>query len=498
MSYYISSDTDSDTDIVQPMVIGKGSYGCVHKPPMKCKRATRKKGTVSKLMTRPNATNEMSEFGYIDRADKKKTTYLGKPTICEIEEITANRLAADRCQSSKYDSSQLDKYALLVMKDGGQDLEQFADHVYKNWANTPNNTKKIELFWLEISRLFYGLTVFNDNGLMHHDLKPQNIVYNSSTNRLNYIDFGFMTRKSDIVQMAKTSQYWSSRPHWSFPWENPLLNRDAYTTAVNKNSKNNIAYYKKISKNLWTTYSVLFQQILPVDKNAIRSAMGPDMINSYLVMLSECEHTDYDKFLNKSVDTTDSYGVGIALLYVLNRTGKFISVELFAKLASLFTNMISPALYARHNVDALSAQYETIMRESGLLDKHKRQYVNHILTKGNQLPTSVISFTQKIVKTNNTPNPIQMTPEALSISPICQDGKEYNPVSKRCVKKCNSGYKRSEKFRCVKDKKPASYVPCPSGKDRNPITRRCVKACKSGFLRDKTYKCRKAGNPFDE
>lgn len=486
----------SDPDIVQPIVIGKGSYGCVHKPPMKCKRSTRKKGTVSKLMRKYDATKELSEFEYITRADTKKSTYLGKPTICDVSETDANRLATDRCNdTSKYDSSKLDKYALLVMKDGGQDLEQFADDVYKNWANTPTNRKKIELFWLEVSRLFYGLTVFNENGLMHHDLKPQNIVYNSSTNRLNYIDFGFMTRKADIVQMAKTSQYWSSRPHWSFPWENPLLNKDAYTSAVNKNSKNNITYYNKISKNLWTTYNVFFEHIRPVDRDAIHSSMFPDMIKSYLFMLTECEHTDYDKFLHKSLDTTDSYGVGIALLYVLNRTGNFISYELFAELANLFTNMVSPNLYARHDVATLSAEYETIMIESGLLDKHKKQYVNHILTKGNQLPTSVISFTKELVTTGNTPTLEQMTPKALSISPICPAGKEYNPISKRCVKKCNNGYKRSEKFRCVKD---ASYVPCPNGKDRNPITRRCVKACNAGFIRDKTYKCRKAGNQFDE
>ena len=31
---------------------------------------------------------------------------------------------------------------------------------------------------------------------------------------------------------------------------------------------------------------------------------------------------------------------------------------------------------------------------------------------------------------------------------------------------------------------------CPEGKERNPKTKRCVKKCKSGYVRDKTFKCK--------
>jgi len=501
-----SSDSDEDIaeplvideDAVQPIVIGKGSYGCVHKPQMKCKQKSRKKGRVSKLLVRGEANNEMNEFEYISNADKMHKMYLGKPTMCEIDKIATNVAAMKACGDSKYDPAQISRYALLVMKDGGRNLTQFANDAYNNWEVNTANVKKIELFWLEVSRLFYGLKVFQDNGLMHHDLKPQNIVYNVSTNRLNYIDFGFMTRKAEVLQMANDSQYWSSKAHWSFPWENQFLNRTKHTTIVNKNSKNNTKFYKKLAEDAWSDFAVFFEEILPVGEVTNTSDMAIQMVYSYLTMIADRNHSGYNDFLTKSLDTTDSYGVGIALLYVLNRTGKFISLELFGKLASLFTNMVHPVLFVRHNVDSLLLQYETIMQESGLLQKHTRVYVNHLLERGTPLPSAIIRTTEAVVKTDNTPSPDQMTDIALSISPICAEGKEFNPISKRCVKKCNTGYKRSEKFRCIKDKKVASYVPCPNGKDRNPITRRCVKACKPGFLRDKTYKCRKAGNPFDE
>jgi serine/threonine protein kinase len=490
-----------EDEIIQPIVIGQGSYGCVHKPQMKCKQKSRKKGSVSKLLVRGEANNEMNEFEYISSADKKHKMYLGKPTMCDIDEIYTNITAMNACNSSnsnKYDSTQLSQYALLVMKDGGKDLAQFADDVYDNWKVTPANVKKIELFWLETSRLFYGLKVFQEHGLMHHDLKPQNIVYNASTNRLNYIDFGFMTRKAEIVEMAKDSSYWSSRAHWSFPWENQFLNRTKYTQIVNKNSKNHTTFYKKLAKDAWSDFAVFFREILPVGEIANKSDMAIQMVYSYITMIADRDHSGYNDFLTKSLDTTDSYGVGIALLCVLNRTGKFISLELFGKLATLFTNMVHPKLFLRYDVDSLMLQFETIMQESGLLQKHKRVYVNHLLTRGTQLPAAIVRITDAVVKANNTPSPEQMTAKALSISPICPNGKEFNPISKRCVKKCNAGYKRSEKFRCVKYKPFADLSPCPVGKERNPLTRRCIKQCKSGFLRDKTFKCRKAGNPFDE
>jgi len=34
----------------------------------------------------------------------------------------------------------------------------------------------------------------------------------------------------------------------------------------------------------------------------------------------------------------------------------------------------------------------------------------------------------------------------------CSEGKERNPNTNRCVKKCKPGYKRNESFKCVKSK----------------------------------------------
>ena len=61
-----------------------------------------------------------------------------------------------------------------------------------NLSDTSDTKKKVNEFWVESHRLFRGLLVFKKYGIVHHDLKPQNLVYNIKTGRINFIDFGHM------------------------------------------------------------------------------------------------------------------------------------------------------------------------------------------------------------------------------------------------------------------------------------------------------------------
>ena len=480
-----------------PDVIGQGTYGCVHKPQMKCKNKTRKnKMNVSKVMTNKNADGELQEYKTIASVDTKKNLYLGQPTKCNIDEIELNRKAIAKCRNKNLIPSKLEDYSLLIMKDGGKNLEQFANYVHKNWDNTPGNKKKMELFWLETSRLFMGLKVFQDNKILHHDLKHQNIVYNEKLNRLNFIDFGFMTKKDLIVQQAKNSLYMLATDfHWSFPWEFAFINYDSYKY-ISKNSrtmKEREYYVEQINNNC----QYFFKSILPTNLTSDEYQLAiQKMLKQFYVMLIELEPKDYEKFLNKSIDTFDSYGVGIALLYVLNRTGKFIDNDLFEKLGYLFVNMVSPNVYSRYSVDELLHQYENIMLDSGLLEKHKKSYYDHILVKGTPIPATIQNDISNISKESFMIPRNKIIPTEISTKRLCPDGKEYKVSTKRCVNKCKDGYTRDANFKCIKDRTQKKYKICPKGKQRNPLTNRCVKDCKPGYLRDKTFKCRKGFNPF--
>ena len=76
---------------------------------------------------------------------------------------------------------------------------------------------------------------------------------------------------------------------------------------------------------------------------------------------------------------------------------------------------------------------------------------------------------------------------------------DYNPKTKRCVKKCPDGKRRDGSFKCVKQSSADTFLEvrekkrsCPPLKpDYNPKTKRCVKACPTGQKRNATFKCRK-------
>jgi len=293
-------------DDTETHVIGEGTYGCVHKPPMKCKNKTRKNNTssISKLMTSSNANKELREFKLITSADKKKQLYLGKPSKCKVDKVSGNIQSISKC-SGNFSPKMIDEYSLLIMKYGGQDLEQFGNEV-SNWTKSNDNVDKIELFWLECVRLFYGLKVFQENGIVHHDLKQQNIVYNQKTNRINFIDFGFMTKKNTILDLAEQSKYWlGDKNHWSFPLENVYWNKRTYLAAITDVNTDTNGTYTVFAQGIVNSCRYFFTSILPVNSdNTKYDKLTQRAILASFENVIEFEKDDYANFINRSIQLT--------------------------------------------------------------------------------------------------------------------------------------------------------------------------------------------------
>ena len=78
---------------------------------------------------------------------------------------------------------------------------------------------------------------------------------------------------------------------------------------------------------------------------------------------------------------------------------------------------------------------------------------------------------------------------------ICeQENKDFNTVTKRCLKKCVPGKERGENFRCKTTRKNRAICE-RENKDFNLYTERCVKKCAPGKERDATFKCKKIKLP---
>ena len=492
-----SIDVDKPSD-----VIGEGSYGCAHRPPMKCRNEPRRnKNDISKLMTSTNAMKELNEFALIDSADKQTNFYLGKPSKCKPDRILSNKQSISKCPSGNFDPAKMDKYSLLVMAYGGQDLAQFGEEV-RVWTKTKENEDAIELFWLECIRLFYGLTVLHDNDLLHHDLKQQNIVYDRATNRVNFIDFGFMEKKSKRISDAKRSAAWlGNSHHWSFPLESVYWNKDNYMMAVTsrKTKKAYNAFAKSVTDNCgyFFTSTFRFGESKAQKDEAIKRVTTDAFAN---VLAFEPTDEAYNRFIEKSMDTVDTYGLGIALMFVLQRSKHLLSQDFLMKLANLFApDMFNRNVFLRSTPEQLLAKYEDVLTTSGLLEKHNKHIENHLIANKVSDEMKVAqaiadsSFMVHVAKDADAADATLL--HNIEIVRDCPVGKEFNPLTKRCVNVCKPGKVRNPDFKCAKpvaqadDKGVVELRSCPDGMELNPRTRRCVKACKTGHVRNADFKC---------
>jgi serine/threonine protein kinase len=352
-------------------VIGEGKYGCVHKPSLKCKKTEKNityKNKISKLMKADEANIELEKYKLLEEIDKDQKLYLGKPDMCSPNESKQTIEAIKQCDY--FDPKKRDNYSLLVMKYGGLHLKEFADKISEKYVSDSSVTNRLQLtkvmnnFWIEVRRLFLGLTVFNNNNVIHHDLKPQNIVYDVVNNRLNYIDFGMMIYSDQVKQMCVKSKYYNASFHWSFPPEMKFMNKNKFTN-VFKNPTNKQREYDIFIKDVYDYEDGkinYFMETTVIEFNKkIESQIVKKNIDDFHKMLFEdIDRNTYTTFLNKTLHTIDIYGLGIALIYVLNSTSMLIDANLSQKLRSLFMDMIHLNVFQRIEPNEAKIRFETI------------------------------------------------------------------------------------------------------------------------------------------
>lgn len=424
------------------IVIGEGAAGCVHKPSLECKnKKIDYKNKVSKLMDIDNANDELDEYKLISKLDKNKDFYLGKPVSCLPAKTKKNLKAINLCED--FDSQDINDYKLLLLKDGGNNLKELGKK-YSELSINSNNTKKVELFFIEAHRLLFALKVFLDNNILHHDLKPQNIVYNEDTNRINIIDFGFMMDKKKILKDLKLSKYKHATFHWNWPFELVFLNKNNYVKIANKSTEEKAKFFNELKDSKYLNVKdkmKLFYQTTCNDKNFIK-------LNSanFLSTIINLNNDEYENFIIKCINTLDIYGVGISLMYVLQKSEHLLKKNLFIDLEELFKEMISAAVFTRPNIDILLNKYENILEYHSMLKKYKLYFKNH---KIREVKNSILNvfdkFTNTISKSKLSTN---------KIKEIESNDKDSNFLNNRSInkskKKRNKKYKKNVKLNITK------------------------------------------------
>jgi serine/threonine protein kinase len=474
-------------------VIGEGTYGCVHRPSLKCKDRDIivDPSIVSKILTKKDAVAELNEFKLMEKADTKTDFYLGKPDICNPDDTESNKTAITKCEKGDFNPSNMSAYSLLLLKYGGLDLDLYGKHM-SNMKLTHITRRDMEHFWMDMSRIIYGLNVLGNNDIVHHDMKHKNTVYDADSGRVSFIDFGLMTTKTKIMNASVKNEYELGIKHWSFPMELELLNQHKYRRTISDQREMN-RYFESILKSFQRENRYVFNCIFE-NERVIKRELKPHFMQ-FSQMVKELTPNNYLDFLNKSIDTIDSYGTGTGLLSVLYQTKRLIDDALFTDLKDLFMNMVHPNVFLRKSVKQLVMEYERIMETHGLLQKYNLKFKKHMLVDNLRTKSSIVNKIDKIKGTGVYMSPKDRESFLKSIVIQCPIGKEVNPATKRCINVCKPGFERNEQFLCRKKKTQKktqttkSAKKCPEGAELNPITKRCNKTCKRGYKRNSDFIC---------
>jgi serine/threonine protein kinase len=472
--------------------IGVGSFGCVYRPPLKCEKNKPSDGyanKISKLLQHHHSIIELNEYNKIVKIDKKKKYFLGKPYLCKADkQDVLNSVNTDDCDI--FDESEIDNYDLLISKDGGMDLDDFLEKEMKSYIESDSSKTAVERFLLNIHNLLLGIKLFNDNDITHFDIKPSNIVFDKKTEKLMFIDFGLMDNisnvKSGIIDgLQKTNIHWSYPLEYGFLKTGTYLSYDELKTQSDVNSV--IQFLQKVfsktssssisTKGLLNSKKEEIQKIKDKSRgfnntfNYMNNLLNPLTNSDKMSMISATVNSvyaykgRYEELLEKSIHTIDTYAIGFTINSVANELFKInaITHDQYLEIHSFCKQLFDFNVEARlgdHEIIIL--KYEELLEEIGVLTKLNVRFENHKAVKGS-ISTKTQNPNNTIISSSDKIIDYSLEKEDLI---ECPNGKEYNPVSRRCVKVCPAGKERTKKGRCVKSCKP--------GKERAK-NGRCVK-----------------------
>ena len=326
-------------------LVGQGTYGCVFRPMIPCKgNNKRRKGYVSKVMTKNEAESEYNETKEIDRIDPHGEFHLLGPEICDIDKKHHNEPGMNNCIPIRGVNKA--NIGILQYRDGGTDLYNFLNTVKKDKDMKFEITKKL---LRGLRTFFIGLDIMWKNKYIHSDIKPQNMVINPETMICKYIDFGLFTRMDNLdnIDFMFTELY--------FPHPSELLYIKLYNGKHVSPEQFNVvvnAIHNDVKQE--KTYHTEFNNVNVFNGNIYDISFTPDKTAFYRNIMRTHTEEQFRQLLCEKIDV-HSLGVSLIRLYV-NVTDTLFNLKPSSKYSpikqafhSLILSLIEPQFNRRPN-----------------------------------------------------------------------------------------------------------------------------------------------------
>ena len=399
--------------------VNQGTYGCVYRPPLKCKNKKKTaKNMISKLMVKDEANAEVNEYKILQRIDRQNIYYPGPPQKCDVNP-NDKKISEDDC-SLLEETPDLNDYSLLLYKDGGVDLDDFVEEHLDDYLKHAKQ-KQTDLFWLNAHSLFKGVRLYVDNMFLHHDIKPSNIVFDPKTHSFKFIDFGLSVVTTNLVNDILNKKDYESF-HWSYPLEIGFTNYkkdfhfDKLDDATIEKVESDLIRLFTEDDNLKNIYKIKPKRYthttFPYMLNHFKGMDIPAMVKSCMSGIKHYKKTaDFEKFVKDTVPFLDIYALGFTLNNVLNffYAKQAVDSVQYARLSALFQSMFEFDFTKRlKDMNMILSEYEDIMRQTGVLTRLGKKFENHEIVD--------------VKKTSSTK----------TSSKVCPSGQKFNRKTNRC------------------------------------------------------------------
>jgi serine/threonine protein kinase len=180
---------------MQAKVIGIGSTGCVVHPAIPCTGKGTLRDKISKILPKTDASKEFDMIAELARLEQFAIFQSMRCPLNKTHEDNARIIR--ECKKEVFEHATPDDLEMLIYDYGGIDLVDYYPTLYKDFIAGDN----INLFnfFYSLYNLFIGVHYFREKGIMHGDIRRENIVYNRQQGVSKFIDFGIMTSKSRLL-----------------------------------------------------------------------------------------------------------------------------------------------------------------------------------------------------------------------------------------------------------------------------------------------------------
>jgi serine/threonine protein kinase len=323
-------------------IIGQGTYGCAIHPEINCK--TKGVGS-SKKLSKIQILDKYSKMEIaIGNYIKKKIphySYYFAPIIghCGLKIADIQHTEVNKCEilykKSKSETAPENKFInSKIAYVGKQTFEKYFTKYLEDIHTHPHPHKKRDYLKAVLDAEYYllnSIDILYKNGLLHLDLKHNNIMYNAHQKAFVIIDFGFAIQREFLTFENITKHKFGIATNSYFPWcvEIILLSQiwkwqDHETiTLTEKITDKHVDDLKRICSEHITT-NQLFNNTLFTQKDATDFEA---LLHTWIVTFKGKTWKDMWNELIKSSGSWDNYSIAVMILNELDESNIFNALQ---------------------------------------------------------------------------------------------------------------------------------------------------------------------------